>query len=131
MDYNIVNEVQNRKNKEEAGQVPYPLFWIPTSHGKRGDVEASESKESSNAGRNLESCPSDLHGNEGQKTQNEGKEGKFECNFLSDAEEKSSVRNIPVENHLQEPRKIPINYAFYLRICREQYLQHFQFNFFP
>lgn len=103
-----MNEVQNHKNKEEAGQLPYPVFWIPTSHGKRGDVEASESKESSNAGHNLESCPSDLDGNEGRKTQNEGKEGKFECNLLSDAEEKSSVRNIPVENHLQEPRKIPV-----------------------
>lgn len=102
-----VKEAQNQKNKEEPGQVPYPIFWIP-SYGKQKDVEASESKESSNEGRNLESCPSDLHRNEGQITQAKGKEGNFECNVLSDAEEKSSVINIPVANHLQEPRNIPV-----------------------
>ncbi|CAH8266139.1 unnamed protein product [Arabidopsis lyrata] len=102
-----VKEAQNQKNKEEPGQVPYPIFWIP-SYEKREDVEASESKKSSNEGRNLESCSSDPHVNEGQKIQKEGKERNFECNVLSDADEKSSVRNIPVKNHLQEPRNIPV-----------------------
>ncbi|XP_010518292.1 PREDICTED: BAG family molecular chaperone regulator 6-like [Camelina sativa] len=99
-----VKEGQTQKNKGEPGQLPYPKFWIP-SYGKWEDVEASESKESGNKGLNLESCPSDHHGNEGQKNQ---KEGNSDSNVLSDAEEKSSVRNIPVRNHLQEPRNIPV-----------------------
>ncbi|VVB13865.1 unnamed protein product [Arabis nemorensis] len=115
-------EEQIQKNKGEQGQLPYPIFRIP-SHGKQENVEASESKESSNEGRNLKSFPSDLYGNEGRKpqavpsvlhgnagpkTQNEGKEGNFECSLLPDAEKKISLRSIPVENQLQEPRTIPV-----------------------
>ncbi|XP_010508049.1 PREDICTED: BAG family molecular chaperone regulator 6 [Camelina sativa] len=98
-----VKEGQTQKNKEEPGQLPYHKFWIP-SYGKWEDVEASESKDSGNKGVN----PSDHHGNEGQTNQKEGGEGNFESNVLSDAEEKSSVRNIPVQNYLQEPRNIPV-----------------------
>ncbi|EOA26495.1 hypothetical protein CARUB_v10022545mg [Capsella rubella] len=102
-----VKETQTQKNKEEPGQLPYPIFWIP-SYGKWEDVEASESKESGNKERNMESCASDHHGNEGQINQKESKEGNCESNVLSDAEEKSFVRDIPVQNHLQEPRNIPV-----------------------
>ncbi|CAH2057751.1 unnamed protein product [Thlaspi arvense] len=95
-------EAQIQKNKEEPGQLQYPIFWIP-SRGKREDVEAPESREGSNGG-----LPSDLHVNEGQIAQQKGEEGKLECKLLSDADDKSSMRNIPVVKHLQEPRNIPV-----------------------
>ncbi|KAL1192165.1 BAG family molecular chaperone regulator 6 [Cardamine amara subsp. amara] len=94
-------EAQIQKNKEEPGQLPYPVVWIP-SHGKREDVEASDNKKSSDKGHNLKSSPTD----QGRKIQNEGKEGNIECKVLADAEEKTSIRNIPVESNPQGPRNI-------------------------
>uniref|UniRef100_A0A1J3G5R2 BAG family molecular chaperone regulator 6 n=1 Tax=Noccaea caerulescens TaxID=107243 RepID=A0A1J3G5R2_NOCCA len=92
-------QVKIQKNKEESGQLPYPIFWVP-SHGEQGIVGSSENKEGSNEGLSLKSFRSDSQG--------EGKDGNFENKALSAAEEKSSLRNIPVDNHLQEPRNIPV-----------------------
>ncbi|ESQ39263.1 hypothetical protein EUTSA_v10001302mg [Eutrema salsugineum] len=79
-------EVQIQKNKQPR-QLQYPIFWIP-SHGQQEDVEASENRERGQEGSNLK--------------------GDFGCNVPLDAMKNSSVRNISVENHLQEPKNIPV-----------------------
>lgn len=90
---------QTQRSKD-PGQLQYPIFWIP-SQGKQEDVEASEKKERGNEGSDLKSVSPD-HLNNGQ-CDNRNVVG----NAVSDAEEKSLVRNIPVESH-KEPRSIPV-----------------------
>ncbi|XP_013614733.1 PREDICTED: BAG family molecular chaperone regulator 6 [Brassica oleracea var. oleracea] len=90
---------QTQRSKD-PGQLQYPIFWIP-SQGKQEDVEASEKKERGNEGCDLKSVSPD-HLNNGQ-CDNRNVVG----NAVSDAEEKSLVRNIPVESH-KEPTSIPV-----------------------
>ncbi|KAJ4892424.1 BAG family molecular chaperone regulator 6 [Raphanus sativus] len=95
---------QTQQNKE-PGQLQYPIFWIP-SQGKPENVEASEKKERGNEGSDLKSVSSSNHINNGPVSQCD--KGNFEgSNVVSDAAEKSLVRNIPVESH-KEPRNIPV-----------------------
>ncbi|KAH0881934.1 hypothetical protein HID58_058030 [Brassica napus] len=90
---------QTQRSKD-PGQLQYPIFWIP-SQGKQEDVEASEKKERGNEGSDLKSVSPD-HLNNGQ-CDNRNVVG----NAVSDAEEKSLVRNIPVESY-KEPTSIPV-----------------------
>lgn len=94
---------QTPKSKE-PGQLQYPIFWIP-SQRKPENVEASEKKERGNEGSDLKSVSSSNHLNNGPVSQRD--KGNSEGNVVSDAAEKSLVRNIPVESH-KEPRNIPV-----------------------
>ncbi|KAG2290566.1 hypothetical protein Bca4012_034876 [Brassica carinata] len=95
----LQSQGQTQKSKE-PGQLQYPIFWIP-SQGNQEDVEASEKKERGNEGSDLKSVSSD-HLNSGQCDNR-----NFDGNSVSDAEEKSLVRNIPVESY-REPKSIPV-----------------------
>lgn len=93
------------QQSKEPGQLQYPIFWIP-SQGKPENVEASEKKERGNEGSDLKSVSSSNHINNGPVSQCD--KGNFEgSNVVSDAAEKSLVRNIPVESH-KEPSNIPV-----------------------
>ncbi|KAF8104698.1 hypothetical protein N665_0170s0071 [Sinapis alba] len=94
----LQSQGQTQKSKE-PGQFQYPIYWIP-SQGRQEDVEASEKKERGNEGSVSSACSSN-----GKIAQCDS--GNFQGNVVSDAEQKSLVRNIPVESY-KEPRSIPV-----------------------